>query len=54
MYSEMATLRNLHHRFDWYYIGQIYGGDLAKLSGFLRMYELYYDIVFCHFSFPLF
>ena len=25
-------LRNLHHRFDWHYIGQIYGGDYGGWS----------------------
>ena len=34
-------LRNLHRRFDWHYIGQIYGGDFAKFYGLLRIYELY-------------
>ena len=34
------VLRNLHRRFDLYYIGQIYSGDLAKFSGLLRIYEL--------------
>ena len=34
-------LRNLHRRFDCYYIGQIYGGDFAKFCGLLRIYELY-------------
>ena len=34
-------LRNLHRRYDWHYTGQIYGGDLAKFCGLLRMYELY-------------
>ena len=34
-------LRNLHDRFDRYYIGQIYGGDFAKICGLLRIYELY-------------
>ena len=34
-------LRNLHRRFDRYYIGQIYGGDFAKICGLLRIYELY-------------
>ena len=33
--------RNLHRRFDCYYIGQIFGGDFAKICGLLRMYELY-------------
>ena len=26
---------------DWQYIGQIIGGDFAKLCGLLRIYELY-------------
>ena len=34
-------MRNLHHRFDWHYIGQIYGGDFANFCGLLRIYELY-------------
>jgi hypothetical protein len=34
-------LGNLHHIVDWHYIGQIYGGDFAKLLGLLRIYELY-------------
>ena len=34
-------LQNLHSRFDWQYIGQIYGGDFAKFCGLLRIYELY-------------
>ena len=34
-------LRNLHRRFDWHNIGQIYGGDFAKFCGFLKIYELY-------------
>ena len=37
-------LRNLHRRFDRYYIGQIYSGDFAKICGLLRIYELY---VYC-------
>ena len=42
IYSEKANkvLRNLHRRFDWHYIGQIYGGDFAKFCGLLRIYEL--------------
>ena len=32
-------LRNLHCRFDWEYIGQIYGGDFAKFCGLLRIYN---------------
>ena len=35
------VLRNLHHRFDLYYIGQIYSGDFAKICSLLRIYELY-------------
>ena len=34
-------LRNLHRRFDRYYIGQTYGGDFAKICGLLRISELY-------------
>ena len=34
-------MRNLHRRFDRYYIGQIYGGDFAKFCDLLRIYELY-------------
>ena len=34
-------LRNLHRRFDRYYIGQIYDGDFVKFCGLLRIYELY-------------
>ena len=43
IYSEKATkfLRNLHLRFDWHYIGQIYGGDFAKFCGLLGICELY-------------
>ena len=43
IYSEKATklLRNLHRKFDWHYIGQIYG-DFAKFCGRLRIYELYF------------
>ena len=33
-------LQNLHQLFDWQYIGQIIGGDLAKFCGILRIYEL--------------
>ena len=36
-------LRNLHGRFDWHYIGQMYTGDFSKFCGFLRIYELYSD-----------
>ena len=32
--------KNLQCRFDWHYVGQIYGGDFAKFCG-LRIYELY-------------
>ena len=34
-------LQNIHHRFDRYFIGQIYDGDFAKFCGLLRIYELY-------------
>ena len=34
-------MRNLHRRFDWHCIGQIYDGDFAKFCGILRIYELY-------------
>ena len=34
------SLRNLHRRFDWHYIGQIYDGDFTKFCGLLRIYEL--------------
>ena len=43
-------LRNLHQLFDWQYIGQIIGGDFAKFSGPLRIYELYYLIVINFFA----
>ena len=33
-------LRNIHYRFDRYYIGQIYGGDFTEFCGLLRIYEL--------------
>ena len=36
-------LRNLHRRFDWHYIRQIYGGDFEKFCDLLRMYELYFE-----------
>ena len=38
-------MRNLHRRFDWHYIGQIYGGDFAKYCGLLRVYELYAPMI---------
>ena len=42
-------LWNLHRRFDWHYIGQIYGGDFAKFCGLLRIYEVYYSLpLFCN------
>ena len=31
-------MRNIHRRFDWYHIGQIYGGDFAKFCGLLKIY----------------
>ena len=37
-------LRNLHRRFDRYYIGQIYSGDFAKICSLLRIYELYHPL----------
>ena len=37
-------LRNLHRRFDRYYIGQIYCGDFAKICGLLKIYELYFTV----------
>ena len=33
-------LQNLHRRYDWHYIGQIYGGFFGKFCGLLRIYEL--------------
>ena len=39
-------MQNLHRRFDWHYIGEIYDGDFAKLCGLLRIYELYYTIYY--------
>ena len=36
-----SNLQNLHCRFDWHYIGQIYGGDFEKFCSLLRIYELY-------------
>ena len=47
-------LKNLHCRFDCYYIGQIYGGDLAKICSLLRIYELYQHFSFRNYFFPLF
>ena len=40
IYSEKATrfLKNLHRRFDRCYKEQIYGGDLAKTCGHLKIY----------------
>ena len=37
-------MRNLHCRFDRYYIGQIYGEDFAEFCGLLRIYKLYQSI----------
>ena len=34
-------LQKFHHRFDRYYIGQVYCGDFAKICGLLIIYELY-------------
>ena len=44
-------MRNIHCRFDWHYIGQIYDGDFAKFCGLLRipiwtlMVTTYYIVV---------
>ena len=35
-----TILYSLYSGFDRYYIGQIYGGDFAKIFGLLRIYEL--------------
>ena len=35
-------MRNLHHRFDRYYIGQIYGGCFTKFCGLLRICKLFW------------
>ena len=37
-------LRNLHRRFNCYYLGQIYGGGFAKICHLLRLYELYHRL----------
>ena len=39
-------LKNLHRRFDRYYIGQIYGGDFAKIVAFSEdmNFSLRYEI----------
>ena len=41
-------MRNLHRRFDRYYI--IYGGDFAKICDLLRLYELksFTNYIFFH------
>ena len=39
-WEDHKIFRNLYRRFDRYYIGQIYGGDLAKICGLLRINEL--------------
>ena len=44
-------LRNLHRRFDWHYIGQIYGGGFANFCGLLRIYKLkivYFSKTLCY------
>ena len=38
-----TILGNLHHRFDRYYIRQIYGRDFGKFCGLLKIYELYFS-----------
>ena len=40
-WEDHTILRNLHRRFDWHWVAQIYGGDFAKFCGLLRKYELY-------------
>ena len=40
IYSEKAT-KFCEISTDWHYIGQIYGGDFAKMCGLLRINELY-------------
>ena len=40
-WDDHKILRNLHRRFDCYYIGKNYRGDFAKFYGLLRIYELY-------------
>ena len=37
-------LQNFHRRFDCYYIGQMYGGYFAKITGLLWIHELYSHI----------
>ena len=39
-------MRNLYRRFDCYYIRQIYGEDISKFCGLLRIYELYFHQTF--------
>ena len=41
IWEGLKILQYLHHRFDHYYIGQIFCGDFAKICGHLRIYELY-------------
>ena len=38
-------MRNLHRRFDWHYIGQIYGGDFPKFCGLLKQYDPHFRTV---------
>ena len=45
IYSHLRRPQNLA-KFDWHYIGQIYGGDFAKFWG-LWVYELYNCIQSC-------
>ena len=40
-------MRNLHHGFDRYYIGQIYIGDFAKNCSLLRIHKLYDKALKC-------
>ena len=40
-------LQNLHRRFDWHYLGQIYGGDFTKFSGlseYMNFIEKYFSL----------
>ena len=49
VYSEKATkFCKISTIFDWQYIGWIIGGDFAKFCGFLRIYELWYLILFIY------
>ena len=49
-YKILRNLGNLHRRFDRYYIGQIYSGDLlqkfASFSQYMNFNGLYFEIIF--------